>query len=269
MKLYLCFVSFCTILSLVFFPLCLWKFTLPWYDYVFCDVPFCQEDPLYQCIAFIWSCVFPHTAWQNARRHYFVIDKIYDLLLVPIYHSWRKFVIAYDYVFSQVPQNTRDQWRRRLEADLIDVTDEVIRRSTLHCRILRQNVDLKGTYLSRSDDRLQYRREYRPAGAISTSRASKSVPRIFLALLHPHLDETNGMTASHLCHQADCLNPYHVVFEQLDVNKGRNGCPGPVGNACTHSPRCLVAGPHSSDTVGSTIASHGYTTDSHLLTLRQ
>ncbi len=53
--------------------------------------------------------------------------------------------------------------------------------------------------------------------------------------------EDRTLTVSHLCHNAGCLNPSHVVLEPLDVNKGRNGCP--AGAHCHHKVRCLRPGP--------------------------
>jgi len=48
-------------------------------------------------------------------------------------------------------------------------------------------------------------------------------------------------TASHLCHNPNCLNPNHLVWEALWINQSRNFCP--AGKACTHSPKCFK--PHT------------------------
>lgn len=51
-------------------------------------------------------------------------------------------------------------------------------------------------------------------------------------------------TVSHLCHNPACYNPAHHVFETLEVNKGRNGCPG--GPHCHHRVTCLRPGMYHS-----------------------
>lgn len=55
----------------------------------------------------------------------------------------------------------------------------------------------------------------------------------------PHFDDVNW-TVSHLCHDSKCYRWSHHVFETLEVNKGRNGCPG--GNHCHHVTRCIRPG---------------------------
>lgn len=47
-------------------------------------------------------------------------------------------------------------------------------------------------------------------------------------------------TVSHLCHNPVCANPEHHTLETLEVNKGRNGCPG--GPHCHHRVKCLRPG---------------------------
>jgi hypothetical protein len=54
-------------------------------------------------------------------------------------------------------------------------------------------------------------------------------------------EQLKTLTASHLCHNAKCLNPKHLVLETLAVNKARNGCPS--CEHCFHKPRCLIPGP--------------------------
>lgn len=58
---------------------------------------------------------------------------------------------------------------------------------------------------------------------------------------HPNFDD-DGWTVSHLCHNPKCYRPDHHHFEPLEVNKGRNGCPG--GPHCHHKQRCLRPGPY-------------------------
>lgn len=60
------------------------------------------------------------------------------------------------------------------------------------------------------------------------------------------LDDIDGETVSHLCHNNLCHNPKHLVVEDLDVNKARNGCPGPTGG-CQHVPKCLMQGPFATN----------------------
>jgi len=57
-----------------------------------------------------------------------------------------------------------------------------------------------------------------------------------------HEAKTGVTSVSHLCHNAYCKNPRHLVLESLAVNKGRNWCPGP-NSGCIHDPRCLIRGP--------------------------
>jgi len=64
------------------------------------------------------------------------------------------------------------------------------------------------------------------------------VQRVF-GLGHGTLQSQKGnpdyVTADHLCHSTDsvCVNPDHLDFASLEINKGRNGCPGP-NNGCCH-----------------------------------
>lgn len=65
------------------------------------------------------------------------------------------------------------------------------------------------------------------------------IQRVF-GLRHGTLQSQNGnpdyVTADHLCHSTDgvCVNPDHLDFSSLGINKGRNGCPGP-NNGCLHA----------------------------------
>ena len=53
--------------------------------------------------------------------------------------------------------------------------------------------------------------------------------------------------ASHLCHQANCIRPAHIVMELKADNLSRNGCPGVVFcpacpiilKGCAHNPPCI------------------------------
>jgi len=50
--------------------------------------------------------------------------------------------------------------------------------------------------------------------------------------------DNSHRTCSHLCHNISCHNPLHLSFEDLAVNKSRNGCP--AGSGCLHRPLCRV-----------------------------
>ncbi|BGP42019.1 hypothetical protein JCM10449v2_006016 [Rhodotorula kratochvilovae] len=45
--------------------------------------------------------------------------------------------------------------------------------------------------------------------------------------------------ASHLCGEAKCVRPMHIVFEPAGVNRGRDECHAGL-RACTHTIRCLT-----------------------------
>lgn len=46
--------------------------------------------------------------------------------------------------------------------------------------------------------------------------------------------------ASHLCHNSECYNPDHLVWEPSWMNRLRDNCPG--GESCSHRPhRCIRA----------------------------
>lgn len=60
-------------------------------------------------------------------------------------------------------------------------------------------------------------------------------------LMDPNYNNPN-YTVSHLCHNPDCYNWNHHVLEPLEVNKGRNGCPG--GTHCHHQIPCIRPGPY-------------------------
>jgi len=53
--------------------------------------------------------------------------------------------------------------------------------------------------------------------------------------------DNENITISHLCHNPACTNAKHLTMEELDINKGRNGCMG--GTCCGHLPACLRPGP--------------------------
>lgn len=51
-----------------------------------------------------------------------------------------------------------------------------------------------------------------------------------------------GKQASHICNDARCIRPSHVVPEDGDTNRSRNFC---APYRCHHSPKCLAAGPNA------------------------
>jgi len=53
-----------------------------------------------------------------------------------------------------------------------------------------------------------------------------------------------GRTVSHICHNKDCLNPWHLLIEDSAENASRNFCQGPP--RCGHRVRCAIAPPRVS-----------------------
>jgi hypothetical protein len=96
-------------------------------------------------------------------------------------------------------------------------------------------------FSSNAKGRWQYKTSIR-SKASQDRWASHTVPFV----MDGHVD----MTASHLCHKPRCHNPRHLVYENLDDNKGRNGCPGPHGG-CVHQPPCIMQGPNATTPGGS------------------
>ena len=64
-------------------------------------------------------------------------------------------------------------------------------------------------------------------------------------------DWSKRQTASHICHNAKCINPDHLCWETLLYNLDRIGCYGyskhgdKIGKSklCSHNPRCLSIWP--------------------------
>lgn len=67
---------------------------------------------------------------------------------------------------------------------------------------------------------------------------------------------TESIDCSHICHNQQCANPWHLVLEPKPMNQSRNSCHGTT--QCGHTLRCAIPGPHVS---GSTIL---LTTTGHL-----
>lgn len=66
----------------------------------------------------------------------------------------------------------------------------------------------------------------------------------YVALNNADVEET----ASHLCGNGSCCNPYHIYDEPIGLNVSRIGCIGPVmcqehqhilGTSCRHQPPCI------------------------------
>ena len=62
---------------------------------------------------------------------------------------------------------------------------------------------------------------------------------------HGNIDHFPELTIDHLCHLNACYNWNHHTMSVLAVNKGRNGCPGPL-HGCLHGRngvKCIRPGP--------------------------
>ena len=81
--------------------------------------------------------------------------------------------------------------------------------------------------------------QYSFVQADGTTRYRSKLGRFFFETRPEFYDE--GFMVSHLCHNEFCLNTKHLCLETLEDNKGRNGCPGPVGG-CMHAVPCLIPG---------------------------
>ncbi len=118
-----------------------------------------------------------------------------------------------------------------LPADVVD----------LHCMFNEPG----GPFQANNNGKIQYSCRY-TVGAerfYTQKMTAYNLPYCFLSGLD---DLPAGVTGSHLCHNVGCFNPAHLVYENLAVNKGRNGCPGPQ-SGCAHVPICLRQGPHIVD----------------------
>lgn len=75
-----------------------------------------------------------------------------------------------------------------------------------------------------------------PAGwSITTPKAAEnSEPRLLNAL-----DWDSTLEASHLCHNHQCMNPLHIVYEPAWRNRKRNYCGSKGQCDCGQAPQCL------------------------------
>jgi len=78
----------------------------------------------------------------------------------------------------------------------------------------------------------------------------KGLPETAKARYNPKTNSVKELlTTDHLCHDegGHCENPQHLDHTSLEVNKGRNGCPGPNAG-CMHGmicKPCLIPGVYS------------------------
>jgi hypothetical protein len=108
---------------------------------------------------------------------------------------------------------------------------------TLNCREV-DGVKIHAHLSAHGHQQYQFQASHKP-----NYRFRMAAPKAALGFCYPEKGSQSNMTASHLCHNAVCLNPYHVCLESLEVNKGRNGCAGPP-NKCDHTPQCFIPGPN-------------------------
>lgn len=102
-------------------------------------------------------------------------------------------------------------------------------------------IDVCAPNLNRSTVWMDYRDTTRKKRrtATSTSRA------VLEACAGPRPD--NWHEASHLCGNARCINPEHLLWEPRDINVSRELCHNEKyadarQGGCTHEPRCVVYG---------------------------
>ena len=137
----------------------------------------------------------------------------------------------------------KQQWQHDVAASCDSKTSNVYTGGGHHADIIckfPRKTKLSG-FSWTSKKRLQWKR---------TSKSSKEVIKLTGCAALFNLSGHWDATVSHLCHNEQCMNIHHMVYESLAVNKGRNGCPGPDGG-CEHNIRCLRAGPYYNGDVDS------------------
>jgi len=149
--------------------------------------------------------------------------------------------ILRDPPMNGVPANIRAQWKQEYE-DKVARYCQTQLNGVFHCRVFNGNPGANSGF-SATGAGYQFSKSY--GGARYRIRA----PKFALVCEFPQYEQNADMTASHLCHNAVCLNPLHVVYEPLAENKARNGCPGLP--ACLHQPQCLRPGPQSGPSANS------------------
>jgi len=110
---------------------------------------------------------------------------------------------------------------------------------TIACWKLSDSCLPKGCFKSTSGmEEPKYQINYTDPEASSKKRTKPRAYRMPF-VLDPNFTDPS-YSVSHMCHNNWCHNPQHVVLEQLDVNKARNGCP--AGPHCHHKVQCLIPG---------------------------
>jgi len=123
-----------------------------------------------------------------------------------------------------VPAPIRAQWKQEYEDKVVRFC-QIQQNGNFHCRIFIGNPGANSGF-SATGGGYQYSKSY--GGMRYRIRA----PKFALVCDYPQFEQNTDMTASHLCHNAVCLNPLHVVYEPLAENKARNGCVPVCPPAC-------------------------------------
>ena len=110
---------------------------------------------------------------------------------------------------------------------------------TLDCKSINPE-KLPIGFTQASKDRFQYNFTD-PVKQEGTKRYRPVAYRMPFLKHHGFYDK--NLTVSHLCHNNWCYNWNHHVFESLEINKARNGCPS--GPSCRHKIKCLIPGIYS------------------------
>lgn len=73
-------------------------------------------------------------------------------------------------------------------------------------------------------------------------RFEPSIARLMLYFKSPaQYIELCHLSCSHLCHQSRCVNPSHLIFEEIKYNISRNTCKNLGHNLhCDHQPKCFL-----------------------------
>jgi len=97
--------------------------------------------------------------------------------------------------------------------------------------------DSDGTGFIRKKDRVYFNWQRRRGKRGKSSKEELPATTILAKALKVEISK--DLVASHLCHEADCLNPSHIVFEPQGINAHRTRC---KAVSCQHTPRCLKDG---------------------------
>jgi len=142
----------------------------------------------------------------------------------------------YDGIINTYKNNMKRYWNLEKKSIYVEWANIHL---TLDCYTLPDNQ--KGmTALTWQGDKYQYD----TGTSLRSSRTRVTAWKIPF-LNHPSFtieDRKDGYFVSHLCHNTQCYNWNHHVFETLPINKSRNGCPG-LGRCC-HKDKCIRPGPY-------------------------